>query len=1673
MRRDSESFEPVARLKENMDAIRILKTLKEESRPATDDERDRLARYSGWGGLQEAFDPRRRHGSDSFAKAARELAEIVPKTWSDDAYKSMRDTVLNAHYTGYDIIQFMWSALAKMGLKAGDRVLDPSAGTGHFAGLRHPDVHMTQIEIDTITAEINAQLYPRDAVANLPFEEAVVPDNSFVASISNIPFGAYGVYERRYDKERDLPPLLIHDFFFIKALDKVAPGGVVAFITSKGTMDKVDNRVRRAIHDRGGDLIAGFRLPTDAFKAMANTEVTTDILFFQKRGPGQDANPHAVDPNLWIDTVEMPLSTGEKTSINRYFDNKFTHVLGRFDEAHYRYRRDLRVVDDRQQGETMDGFLARKLQDMLSRIPEGILNGVERSVDYVEADGISAPEEVPDGSGFTIPAGSYVVEGNKVGVLVGGVLRQPEQPIPARKQKLLLDAVPVRDAALEVLRLQAENAPEADYLEARERLNLLYDKFVGKHGPMTPHIQRISEDPSISTMLSLESFDADTQTAVKADLFSVRTISPPQPVTRADTPREALVYSMAYRGCVDPKLMVSLLGRPWDDIVKELDGEMFLDPDSGEWETKGRYLSGQVNLKIEAAKRALKTNPAMQANIEALEAVKPERLTVDEIGISLGAHWIDAEIQNDFAFELLRIGRFNAADAALYYDPALSEWRNQGNLSLVNYTPSDAETNWGTQHCKAADLFLDAINLREPTVRFKIDDQTYIDQKATSTARQVVRRIREEFGEWIKRDPSRVIRIENNYNERMRGLVERKFDGSYLRFEGLAANITLKDSQKNAVARGVEDGNALIAHAVGGGKSAIMAALAVETKRMGLVNKTMVVVPKNLLFQMPAEIKKFFPAARVLIVTQSDLKKENRQSFLYKVAANDWDMVVITKDAFAKIPLSPERVQAYLDRELSSIDKSIMALGGSVDNGTDGSVKRGVRALKSKRARIVKRIDGVAAKADKNSIYFEQLGVDQLCVDEAQYYKNLAADTNMRNVAGIGTSSSQRAEDMAMKAEYVRSIHGGRRGMITCTATPISNSMGEMYTLMNLTDPSKFDEVGIDSFDAWVRSFADTIQSLEQDPSGQSWRYVTRLASFKNVPEMINLFRSVADIKTAADLNLPRPVAEPITVTCPVDNAQKLMKKTLAIRASNLSSRPEKGSDNILVVGTDFRLGMLDMRLFSDRFPENPKGRVAMAAENILAEYHASTDRLGTQIVFSDFSSPRGHSQSEAPEGTFSVPEAIRDKLVAGGIPREQIAFIKDAKNDDERQLIHQRVRAGKVRVVFGSTDTMGVGTNVQTRMVAEHDLDAPHRPTDVEQRNGRIVRQGNTNSSVRIYTYTTEGFTREYESLKVKADFIKQAFRDPNSIGRRIDEDTGDKWAEIMALTTDNPIIKEKAVVDSRLAQLNAEREAFRSRMGMVRSKERMLTQSVESSQAGLTSLREFVGKLGDQVAESPYVIIDGEPYGKTTTAGAALMKRLESQRFFDPYGGTHTVMIGSHRGLEFSISRASFADSLGVLTIHGADKVNVHLSTSAEGAITSLRNQVSKMLDTLDVRERDLADKQAQLEEVKKQMAELNATGFPKEAEYQAAEAESARINAELVSVVKEFSAEAARQDPEMIEMTKILNRRGKWMLPPHLLGLEPEPEDNIMISDKETVGIDTDTDESADQFVAPGVG
>lgn len=1538
----------------------------------------------------------------------------------------------------YPVLRFVAHAFERTGIQEGARVFAPDAGAKLFAEFNKAldlKVSMT----DPVAHRIHQILYPDVGAFNGDATKLPLPKGSLdavaVIEPAELPITAQSNPE--YLREHDLPALDNRGHMVLRHLDALRERGI-GVVTTRAPLEGANYRDLRA-HLLSQDLypIQAVHVPD-----VNDIRVPAHYYIFQRVANGKaDHLPPRDELDKW---VESPAALP---------DNGWHHPRRAFQLA----------GDSRTHQSFAEGLIAT-----MGEIPADIaVTNSEEISD--EADSLPEEDTPVSEDRFEIPNGSYILNEEETLSIRIGQSDLPATGLNQRQEQLIAAVIPIRDAALDLLRGEVRTRESSEAIrDARRRLNDSYDAFVKRFGPLSQprNLRAFEGDPSAPLMLGLEHYDAKNNTAKKADIFSKRTLGPPKEEIPPQTAEEAIAVCMARHGRILPDVVSSLMDEPWRNLRDDLRGKIYMDPVSAQWETRDAYLSGNIYRKLDRARAAAQVDDQFNENIEALNAVLPPPVPKEQIDVSLGAPYIPHHIHREFIEEVLGYtdGATGSSGTSLVHDPVNGSWRLLYPQKRENMSRGDAEARWATERLTTAELLPHAFNMSQAVVTDPNPEHPGTEEEPepkripnhyeTNQANRQVQALRDYFIQWVGADPDRLQEVADAYNEKMNGHVERKYDGSYLRLQGLAEGRELRPPQLAAAARIIEDGSALIAHDVGAGKTAIMATAAMEMRSMGLARKPMMVVPTNLLYQAPAEIKKFYPGARILMITNEDTKPANHQRFLAKVAHNDWDMVVVTKDTFLQLPMSPEEVDRQVERQRLEIKKGQQLIEANVSDIKSrsrmiSSLKTREKALDTRAKQAHKRRE----TATKPPIYFDRSGVDVLFLDEAQYYKNLSLATRLNHVYGIGTSASGRAQAMSDALDFIRDKNGGERGAVLATATPISNTMSELYTMMRLAKPSVLSDAGINSFDQWVHHFARAQPSLEQDPAGQTWRYVSRLSEFVNVPEMVTLFRQVADIKTSAELGLQTPEVAHRTEICEMDAGQKAHKRALGIRA--LYGRTQKNKlDNPLLIGTDFRLGMIDLRLFSDQFPRNPNGRVARAATRIVEEYHRSKEVLGTQLVYSDFSAPAGHSQSTKRPKRFTVPEGLRDELIALGIPREEIAFVHDANNNDERARLFERFRNGELRVLIGSTEKLGVGSNIQDRIIALHNLDAPHRPTDLKQRLGRGKREGNMNEDIRAYTYTTEGYTKEYEALQIKAGFIAQAFASPREVSRSLQEEATMDWDEIIALTTDNPALKQKAEIDRQVAELEAEQSAWQRQKNAaalhVASIEHRLSCMYDKND-GVVGFHRELEILGETASDHD-IYIEGEAKGSFTEAANAFFqtarrKIAKGEGVLDE--GMTFYRIGQYRGLEIGLAHYRSMVPDGYVRFVSDDPNTrvitryLDLGDNENGSMARIRNRADSLINYMEGVNADIERDREDLAANKATLEEMEGTGFVREAELSVLYEQQQAMDAMLQQNFNKEAMQQALADPELQTLMSLETHRGHRMLKPDLFGLaEPPP-------------------------------
>jgi N12 class adenine-specific DNA methylase/adenine-specific DNA methylase len=1507
------------KFQQNLAAIRALRQIEIEQRAATPEEKAVLVKYVGWGGLPAVFSD----SSKAWSKESAQLAELL----TDDELTAARATTLNAHYTSPLIIQAMYSALQRFGFSHG-RILEPACGTGHFIGTlpdeMHRRSHITGVEIDPITARIAKTLYPDADIRLQPFEQSKLADGFYDVAISNVPFGDYQPFDLRF-KQYGFP---IHDYFFAAALEKIRSGGLLLFITSKGTLDKVDSTLREYLAMRA-DFLGAIRLPNNAFKKNANTEVTTDIVMLRRLFPGE--RPKGPE---WRQLADISNQHGESIAVNEYFAARPEMMLGEMRLAGRMYQRNEPTLEN-------DGRdLAKALSDAIAQLPEAIYR--ENKI-VIESPGVDQTIPAPD---YVKPNGYTLVDG-EIAVRDGDKLKLVHDLSFTTKQRIR-GLIRVREAVRECLRSQLDGSSEATVLQKREELNRCYDHFVSRHGPVSVRANTAAfrGDPDLPLLLSLEHYNEETKKAIKAAIFHERTIQYRQPIEAAATAKEALLISLNEKGRVDLEHMAGLLSHPSESFLPTLKGILFLNPQSNEWETDDQYLSGNVRQKLAVAVAASLTDPRFNENVAALQSVQPVDLPATEIDVRLGASWVPESDIRKFAEELLGVSGIEVGCSA-----ATGSWFIEGNSEAKTCVANTTE--WGTNRIPALDLIQGALNLKTPTV-YDIDARTekpIVNAQATEAARDKQQKIKDRFTEWIWRDDERRERLCRIYNDQFNNIRSRSFNGDHLTLPGASQVVTLRPHQKAGVWRILQTPNTLLAHVVGAGKTYTMVAAAMELKRLGLARKPMFVVPNHMLGQFSSELLTLYPSANILVAGKEDFESAKRRRLMSRIATGNWDAVIVTHSGFEKIPLSERTRRDFFNEQLHELKLAIRMAGKGQS--------RMVKDLERAKKRLEAKLQLLSAEHRKdNTLTFEELGVDRLFVDEAHYFKNLFYVSNMTRVAGLPQTASERAFDMFLKVGYVQSVNGGG-GVVFATGTPIANSMAEMYTMQRYLQMSELRGHRLHHFDRWAATFGEPVTAMELAPDGAGYRLNTRFARFINVPELMQQFRQVADIQTAKMLNLPVPALEnekPTICNAPATPELKRFVEELVERADRIKTRQvHPHEDNMLKVTSEGRKAALDLRLMIRSAKDDPQSKVNRAVENIHCVWQTTEKARSTQLVFCDLSTPKEHG--------FSVYRDIADKLTARGVPHDEIAFIQDYDSDAAKIALFKDVRSGKVRVLFGSTQKMGSGTNVQDRLIALHHLDAPWRPADVEQREGRILRQGNTNPVVQIFRYVTEGSFDAYmwQTLETKAKFIHQVMSGDTTVRRIEDVDSAAlTYAEVKAIASGNPLVIEKASVEAELIRLTRLRSQHLETQYRIRNNIRRLETDVQTWQERIPRLEQDVTARPQSSGDAFVMTIGGQICDNRGIAGELLLRHAEKAK---NTGRDHKV--GQFGCFEIWACHHFFGP---VIQIKGKETYTARLTDTALGLIRSLEHTIQ----TLD---QSLTNTRQQVAVAQKQIADFQA--------------------------------------------------------------------------------------------------
>ena len=1527
---------PREKFNNNVEAIRVLKKCEEENRFATPQEQEILSKYVGWGGLPQAFDEKDSSWSNEYS--------ILKNLLDEKEYSQARESTLTAFYTPPVVIRSMYKALENMGLKTGN-ILEPSCGVGNFIGMLPDsleDCKLYGVELDSISGRIARQLYQKSTVAVQGYEDTNLPNSFFDVAVGNVPFGDFKVLDKKYDKHK----FLIHDYFFAKTLDKVRPGGVIAFITSKGTLDKENPSVRKYIAQRA-DLLGAIRLPNNTFKANAGTEVTSDIIFLQKRDSITDIEPD------WVYLGE----NDDGLKMNQYFIDNPEMILGNMEMISTRFGYDSACISD---GENLGDKLERAISNIHAEVKEYELDDIGEEDNSIEAD-------------LTVRNFSYTLIDDKIYFRENS--RMYPQELAMTTENRVKGLIEIRDCVRTLLEYQTEDYPDEDIKREQVKLNQLYDRFTKKYGLINSrgNNSAFSNDSSYYLLCSLEILDENGNLARKADMFTKRTIKPKTEITSVDNANDALIVSLSEKARVDITFMQQLCGKNMDEMLKELEGEIFNVPEYGEpnhWVTADEYLSGNVREKLKVAEKFAETDERFNVNVKYLKEVQPQDLSASEISVRLGSTWIPPEDIKVFIEYLLNPSNYACQNINVHYNEATSEWWIEGkNYDKYNIK---ATNTYGTGRASAYKIIEDNLNLKDTRIYDYYEDENgkrvaELNKKETAIAQAKQEQIKLAFEEWIWKDPERRERLTKFYNERFNSIRPREYDGSHISFDGMNPEITLRKHQVNAIARILYGGNTLLAHEVGAGKTFEMVAAAMESKRLGLCNKSLFVVPNHIVEQFGQEFLQLYPSANVLVTTKKDFETANRKKFCSRIATGDYDAIIISHSQFEKIPMSVERQVTIIQKQIEDITLGIQDLKNN--NGERFSIKQMEKTKKSLETRLAK-LNDTSRKDDV--VTFEELGVDRIFVDEAHYYKNLFLYTKMRNVGGIAQTEAQKSSDLFMKCRYLDELTGGK-GVIFATGTPISNSMVELYTMQRYLQYGELEKRHLQQFDAWASTFGETVTAIELSPEGTGYRAKTRFAKFFNLPELMALFKEVADIQTSEMLNLPVPKANYHNVVIEPSEIQKELVKDLSERAEKIRNRMVDSSvDNMLKITNDGRKLALDQRLTNDMLEDFEHSKVATCADNIYSIWDKTSEDKSAQLVFCDLSTPHN-------DGKFNVYDDLKTKLIDRGIPEEEIAFIHDANTDARKQELFNKVRRGQVRVLIGSTQKMGAGTNCQDRLIALHDLDCPWRPSDLIQRSGRIIRQGNKNPEVDIYRYVTEGTFDAYlyQLVENKQRFISQIMtsKTPVRFAEDIDE-TALSYAEIKALAAGNPDIIEKTELDTQVAKLKLLKQNYLSEKYALEDKViKYYPNEIKRLENRIEDMKEDIEVFNNNnTPDNSFekMNIKGTDFTERKEAGEKIIEICKSMTNPEP------LEIGEYKGFKIILSfdtmdrkfYASMKNNLSYKTELGSDP---------SGNITRIDNVLNGIETRLSNIENNLEDTKKNYESAKKEIEKP----FPQEEE------------------------------------------------------------------------------------------
>ena len=1527
---------PREKFNNNVEAIRVLKKCEEENRFATPQEQEILSKYVGWGGLPQAFDEKDSSWSNEYS--------ILKNLLDEKEYSQARESTLTAFYTPPVVIRSMYKALENMGLKTGN-ILEPSCGVGNFIGMLPDsleDCKLYGVELDSISGRIARQLYQKSTVAVQGYEDTNLPNSFFDVAVGNVPFGDFKVLDKKYDKHK----FLIHDYFFAKTLDKVRPGGVIAFITSKGTLDKENPSVRKYIAQRA-DLLGAIRLPNNTFKANAGTEVTSDIIFLQKRDSITDIEPDWVYLGENDDGIRM----------NQYFIDNPEMILGNMEMISTRFGYDSACISD---SEKLEDKLERAISNIHAEVKEYELDDIGEEDNSIEAD-------------LTVRNFSYTLIDDKIYFRENS--RMYPQELAMTTENRVKGLIEIRDCVRTLLEYQTEDYPDEDIKREQVKLNQLYDRFTKKYGLINSrgNNSAFSNDSSYYLLCSLEILDENGNLARKADMFTKRTIKPKTEITSVDNANDALIVSLSEKARVDITFMQQLCGKNMDEMLKELEGEIFNVPEYGEpnqWVTADEYLSGNVREKLKIAEHFAEIDERFNVNVKYLKEVQPKDLSASEISVRLGSTWILPEDIKVFIEYLLNPSNYACQNINVHYNEATSEWWIEGkNYDKYNIK---ATNTYGTGRASAYKIIEDSLNLKDTRIYDYYEDENgkrvaELNKKETAIAQAKQEQIKLAFEEWIWKDPERRERLTRVYNERFNSIRPREYDGSHISFDGMNPEITLRKHQVNAIARILYGGNTLLAHEVGAGKTFEMVAAAMESKRLGLCNKSLFVVPNHIVEQFGQEFLQLYPSANVLVTTKKDFETANRKKFCSRIATGDYDAIIISHSQFEKIPMSVERQVTIIQKQIEDITLGIQDLKNN--NGERFSIKQMEKTKKSLETRLAK-LNDTSRKDDV--VTFEELGVDRIFVDEAHYYKNLFLYTKMKNVGGIAQTEAQKSSDLFMKCRYLDELTGGK-GVIFATGTPISNSMVELYTMQRYLQYGELEKRHLQQFDAWASTFGETVTAIELSPEGTGYLAKTRFAKFFNLPELMALFKEVADIQTSEMLNLPVPKANYHNVVIEPSEIQKELVKDLSERAEKIRNRMVDSSvDNMLKITNDGRKLALDQRLTNDMLEDFEHSKVATCADNIYSIWDKTSEDKSAQLVFCDLSTPHN-------DGKFNVYDDLKTKLIDRGIPEEEIAFIHDANTDARKQELFNKVRRGQVRVLIGSTQKMGAGTNCQDRLIALHDLDCPWRPSDLIQRSGRIIRQGNKNPEVDIYRYVTEGTFDAYlyQLVENKQRFISQIMtsKTPVRFAEDIDE-TALSYAEIKALAAGNPDIIEKTELDTQVAKLKLLKQNYLSEKYELEDKViKYYPNEIKRLENRIEDMKEDIEVFNNNnTPDNSFdkMNIKGTDFTERKEAGEKIIEICKSMTNPEP------LEIGEYKGFKIILSfdtmdrkfYASMKNNLSYKTELGSDP---------SGNITRIDNVLNGIETRLSSIENNLEDTKKNYESAKKEIEKP----FPQEEE------------------------------------------------------------------------------------------